>query len=111
MKRMPSGSASGVGAASGWEGNSKVGTGRMEIIESVPPSKIVMKLDFLKPFEAHNTAEFVLEKKGDSTEVTWAMFGSQLYMAKVIGTLIDCDSMVGKQFEEGLTNLKGIAEK
>ena len=111
MKRMPSGPDSGVGAVYAWEGNNKVGSGRMEITESIPSSKIVMKLDFFKPFEAHNTAEFTLETKSDSTEITWAIFGPQAYFFKVMGTLVDCDKMVGKDFEEGLGNLKGIAER
>ena len=70
VKRSPSGPASGVGAVYAWEGNNKVGSGRMEITESISSSKVVMKLDFFKPFEAHNTAEFTLETKGDSTEIT-----------------------------------------
>jgi hypothetical protein len=111
MKRMPSGPTKGVGAAYAWEGNKKVGSGRMEIMESESPSKVVLKLDFFKPFKAHNTAEFTLEKKGTATEITWAMYGPQRYMMKVMGMLMDCDHMVGKQFEEGLANLKGIAEK
>jgi uncharacterized protein YndB with AHSA1/START domain len=111
MKKTFSGPVSGEGATFEWEGNSKAGAGRSEIIESSSPAKIVMKLDFLKPFKAHNTAEFTLEKKGSSTELTWAMYGPQPYMAKVMGTLIDCDGMVGKQFEEGLANLKALAEK
>jgi hypothetical protein len=80
-------------------------------VESESPSKVVLKLDFFKPFKANNMALFSIVKKGTSTEVTWAMYGPQPYMAKVMGVLIDCDNMVGKQFEEGLANLKGLVEK
>jgi uncharacterized protein YndB with AHSA1/START domain len=73
LKRTYSGAASGKGAAYAWEGNSKVGSGSMEIAESVAPSKITIRLDFLKPFEAHNTAEFSFVRQGDATTVTWAM--------------------------------------
>jgi len=111
MKKTPGGAPSGKGAVYEWDGNDQVGKGRMEIMESSPPSKITIKLDFMKPFEAHNMAEFALERKGDSTHVTWAMFGPQPYMAKVMSIFIDCDRMVGKQFEEGLANLKAITEK
>lgn len=111
MKKTPGGAPSGKGAAYEWDGNTQVGKGRMEITESSPPSKITIKLDFMKPFEAHNTAEFGLERKGDSTHVTWAMFGPQPYMAKIMSLFMDCDKMVGRQFEEGLANLKTIAEK
>lgn len=111
MKRTFSGPAKGIGAAYAWEGNKKVGAGSMEIMESASPSKIVLKLEFLKPFKASNMAEFTLEKKGTSTQVTWAMYGPQPYMAKVMSTLIDTENMVGKQFEEGLANLKALVEK
>lgn len=111
MKKTLSGPPGGKGAAVAWDGNKEVGTGRMEILESIPPSKITIKLDFLKPFEAHNTGEFTFERMGDSTHVTWAMFGPQSYMMKVMGVFVDCDKMVGKDFEAGLANLKALAEK
>ena len=111
MKRNFSGAANGKGAVYEWDGDKTVGKGRMEIAESSPPSKVAIKLDFIKPFEAHNIAEFTLEAKGDSTNVTWAMHGPTPYMAKVIHIFFSMDSMVGKDFETGLANLKTIAEK
>lgn len=110
MKKTHSGSPQGKGAVYEWDGNKDVGTGRMEVLESTPPSKIRIKLDFLKPFEAHNTAEFSLEGKGNSTTVTWAMYGPRPYMMKVMGMVMNMDKMVGGQFETGLANLKAIAE-
>ena len=83
----------------------------MEITESSSPSKVVIKLDFIKPFEAHNIAEFTLEAKGDSTNVMWAMRGPNPYVAKVVSIFRSMDSMVGKEFENGLANLKTVAEK
>ena len=111
MKRSRSGPSSGKGAVYGWEGNSQIGTGRMEIMEALPPSKIVIKLDFFKPFEAHNIAEFTLEGKGDTTSVTWAMHGPANYISKLMGVFINMDSMIGTDFEAGLANLKTVAEK
>ena len=111
MKRTYSGPASGKGSIYEWEGNGNIGKGRMEILESTPPSKLGIKLDFFKPFEAHNTAEFQLEPKGDHTDVTWAMFGPLPYTAKVMHTFFNMDKMVGGQFAEGLANLKAAAEK
>src|SRR5258708_13410451 len=83
----------------------------MEIAESVPPSKVAIKLDFVKPFEAHNTVEFTLEPKGEATNVTWAMQGDTPYLAKIIHVFIDMDKMVGKDFEAGLGHLKTPAQK
>jgi len=111
MKKTHSGSPQGKGAVHEWDGNKDVGTGRMEVLENIPSSKILIKLDFLKPFEAHNTAEFTLEGKSASTTVSWAMYGPQPYMMKVMGLFCSMDKMVGGQFETGLANLKALAEK
>ena len=94
-----------------WSGNNKAGSGRMEIIDSQAPSKVSIKLDFLKPFEAHNTAEFSMVPQGDSTMVRWAMVGPALFMSKLMQVFIDLDKMIGKDFEVGLASLKAIAEK
>jgi hypothetical protein len=111
LKRTYSGPESGKGAVYEWEGNNKVGKGRMEIIDAPAPSKVAIKLDFLKPFEAHNTAEFTLVPKGDATDVTWAMHGPNLFIGKVMSVFVSMDRMVGKDFEAGLANLKAAAEK
>ena len=111
MKRTFSVVTSGKGAQYAWEGNREVGQGRMEIAESVPPSKVAIKLDFVKPFETHNLVEFTLVPKGDSTSVTWAMQGPSPYIAKVMQVFFSMDKMVGKDFETGLANLKTLAEK
>ena len=110
MKRT-FGATSGKGAVYAWEGNKDVGQGHMEIAESVPSSRVAITLDFVKPFEAHNLVEFTLEPKGDVTDVKWAMRGDTPYFAKIIHVFINMDSMVGKDFEAGLANLKAAAEK
>ncbi len=111
MKRTFSAVSSGTGAQYAWEGNREVGQGRMEIAESVPPSRLAIKLDFLKPFEAHNRVEFTLEPKGEATNVTWAMQGDTPYLAKIVHVFLNMDKLVGNDFEAGLANLKTIAEK
>ena len=110
-KTAHSGADNGVGAVYEWNGNKEVGQGRMEIIESSPPSKIVLKIDFIKPFEGHNTIEFTLAPQGDTTTVTQAMYGSSPYLSKVICLFFSMDKMVGSKYEEGLANLKVIAEQ
>jgi hypothetical protein len=111
MQKTFSGAASGKGAIYEWKGNDKAGTGRMEILESTAPNKITIKLDFLKPFEGHNTSEFTMSSKGDSTEVTWAVHGPSPFMMKVMHVFINMDKMMGKDFEAGLANLKAVAER
>lgn len=111
MKRSFSGAASGKGAAYAWDSSGKAGAGSMEIKESTPPSKVLIKLDFTKPLEGHNTAEFSIDTQGDSSKVTWAMYGPSPYVAKVMGIFFSMDNMIGKDFESGLATLKSVAEK
>ena len=111
MQRTFSGATAGKGAVYAWQGNSKVGEGRMEIADTSPPSRVMIKLDFIKPIEGHNTAEFTLDPKGDSTNVTWSMYGPSAYIAKVIGVFASMDKMIGKEFETGLANMKAVAER
>ncbi len=104
------GPPSGAGAVFTWAGNKQIGEGRMTIIESRPSELIRFKLDFLKPFEATNIAEFTFKPEGDQTLVTWSMSGKNNFMFKAVGLFMNCDKMVGDQFEEGLANLKAIVE-
>jgi uncharacterized protein YndB with AHSA1/START domain len=111
MKRTQSGSASGKGAVYEWDGNSKVGAGRMEILDSTPARRVAIKLDFLRPFEGHTTTEFTLQPRGDSSEVVWAMTGPAPFVSKLMQVFVDMDTMIGKDFEAGLANLKAMSEK
>ena len=115
MQRVYSGAASGKGAIYGWEGDKNVGKGRMEILDTSAPMKIVIKLDFFSPFEAHNTAEFTMLPQGDATNVTtnvtWRMHGPAPFMHRVMQLFMNFDNMVGKDFEIGLANLKRLTEK
>jgi len=97
MKREFSGPASGTGTVYAWEGNKDVGTGRMTITDCAAPTRVLIRLEFLKPFKA--------------TTVTWAMFGKANFMSKVMCTFMSMDKMVGPDFEAGLANLKAVAEK
>jgi uncharacterized protein YndB with AHSA1/START domain len=111
MKRTYSGAASGKGAVYAWDGNKNVGSGKMEILEASAPSKVVIKLDFITPFEGHNTAEFTMLPQGDATNLTWVMRGPMPFMMKVLHVFINMDRMIGKDFEAGLANLKRLTEK
>ncbi|AMK76975.1 MULTISPECIES: SRPBCC family protein [Methylomonas] len=111
MKRTYSGAASGPGAVYEWDGNQDIGQGRMEIIDAMPPAKITIRMDFIKPFPAQNTLEFVLQTEGDSTRVTQAIFGPSPYLSKVMSLVFSMDKMIGGKFEESLAELKTITEK
>ncbi|TKT70605.1 polyketide cyclase [Afipia massiliensis] len=111
MQRTFSGAPNGKGSVYEWNGNKNVGRGRMEILDATPSSKIVIKLDFFSPFEAHNTAEFTMQPKGNATNVTWAMQGPVPYMMKIMHMFMNMDRMCGDQFQQGLSSMKAVAEK
>jgi uncharacterized protein YndB with AHSA1/START domain len=111
MRRTFEGAASGPGAVYAWAGNREVGEGRMEIVQSTPPSRLTIQLDFIEPFAAHNTAEFTLAPTQGGTRVTWAMWGPSPFMSKLFGLFLDMDTMIGRDFEAGLANLKTLAQR
>ncbi len=101
----------GVGARYGWE-SKELGVGSMEITESTPGARVLLKLDFIKPFEAHNMAEFTLQAEADgATSVRWAMYGPANFMSKLMNVVVGMEKMVGPDFEAGLANMKKIAEQ
>jgi len=111
MTRTYSGAERETGAIYEWEGNDKAGKGRMEITEALAPSKVVIKLDFIVPFESHNVTEFTVTPDGDAQKLTWTMTGPQSFLSKIMCVFMDMDAMVGKDFESGLATLKALAEK
>lgn len=104
------GPSSGVGAKFGWAGNSDVGEGSMTITDCKSSELILIKLEFTKPFEATNTTEFTFKSTGDQTTVTWTMSGHNNFISKAFGLFVNCDKMIGDQFEKGFANLKNILE-
>lgn len=111
LRRTYSGPANGTGAVYEWLGNKKVGQGRMEIKDQSPPNRVTIQLDFLKPFETRNTAEFTLTPADGGTRVNWAMVGRLPFLFKVMTLFTSMDAMVGKDFEAGLANMKALAEE
>jgi hypothetical protein len=110
MKKTFDGASAGPGAIYAWTGNDKVGEGRMTIEKADKPSVISVKLEFLKPFSATNTATFTFAPVPEGTKVTWAMDGENNYIAKGASLVMDMDKMIGRDFERGLAALKIAAE-
>lgn len=111
MQKEYSGPAAGVGAAQAWNGNRKVGAGRMEILESQAPSRVAIQLEFIRPFKARNLAEFELSGQDGATRVTWRLSGPANFISRLMGIFISMDKMIGKDFEAGLAALKAVAEQ
>lgn len=105
MKQTYEGPPSGVGAMSSWSGNNKVGEGRNTIVESRANELVRCKLEFFRPFKATHAAEFTFQPQGGQTLVTWSMSGKNNFMAKAFTLVMNCDKMIGGQFEQGLAQL------
>ena len=105
VKNTYSGPNSGVGAVCSWDGNSKIGAGSATIIESKPGELVRQRMDWKRPMEGTSTVEFTFKPAGDKTVVTWAMYGKNNFMGKLVSLFMDCEKMVGPQFEQGLADL------
>lgn len=111
MKRTFSVVSSGKGATYAWDGNMDVGAGEIAITEATPPSKVIMNLSMVRPMEGQNTVEFDLAPAaGGNTEVTWVIHGEQPFLGKIVSVFLDCEAMIGPEFEKGLAKLKAVAE-
>ena len=105
------GPQAGVGAAMAWSSeNREVGKGRMTITDSRINELIKLRLDFTEPMQATNTADFRFKSNGSQTTVTWSMSGQKNFLMKVIGLFMNCEQMVGDEFDKGLANLKSVAK-
>jgi len=108
-KSMFDGDSAGEGAKFAWDGNKDVGAGNMTITESVPNEHIRIRLEFIRPFAGVNDTLFTFKPVGDKTHVTWTMSGKNNFMTKAMSLFMDCDKMVGPQFEQGLASMETAA--
>ncbi len=109
VKNTYSGPESGVGAVCSWDGNKNVGAGSCTIIESKPGELVRCRMDWKRPMEGTATVDFTFKPEGGKTLVTWAMYGKNNFMGKMMSLFIDCDKMCGPQFEKGLADLGAVA--
>lgn len=122
--------SAGVGAKMEWEGNYQVGKGKLTILKSNFPGRIVYSLEMLAPMAATNDMEFRLETKLTSkkgvpitdasttnepmiiqTQVWWTMSGSCNLLCRAANVIFDCQKDIGQKFDKGLQNLKVLSEK
>ena len=110
MKKSYDGPESGVGAKMAFEGNSNVGVGNLEITNEVVNSSVEMKLEMIKPMKGTNDILYTLTPEEGGTKFTWSMSGKNPFMGKLMGIFIDCEKMIGEQFEQSIQNLKTVVE-
>lgn len=100
----------GAGAWYEWNGNNKVGEGKLSITESRPNDSLRMKLQFIRPFKCENDVDFTFKREGNGTRVIWGMDGKNNFMSKAMCLFMNMDKMVGADFEKGLNSLKSLSE-
>jgi uncharacterized protein YndB with AHSA1/START domain len=109
VRNTYSGPESGVGAVCSWEGNNDVGAGSCTIIESQPGELVRCRMDWKRPMEGTATVDFTFKPEGGKTVVTWAMYGKNNLMGRVMSVFMNCDKICGPQFEKGLADLGTVA--
>jgi uncharacterized protein YndB with AHSA1/START domain len=103
-----SGPPFGQGAKWTWKSRSE-GSGAMELTRVEPNKRVEYALLF-KDFDMKSAGAFSLSEAGGATQVTWTNGGDvgpnplRRYVAWLM------DRMVGPDFEQGLANLKALAE-
>ncbi|HTB96141.1 MAG TPA: SRPBCC family protein [Terracidiphilus sp.] len=110
MHRSYSGSANGAGAVSDWTSKGSAGAGRMTITVAAAPSTVQVTVDWSRPFKVQNAHGFAMLPVAGGTQLTWTADGTNLYMMKVMEVFVGVDGLMGKHLEDGLRNLKAVAE-
>jgi uncharacterized protein YndB with AHSA1/START domain len=110
IRRSYAGAETGVGSVYEWTGNRKAGRGRMEITRTDEPTRVVVDLRFLKPFKSTSVTTFTFAPEADGTRVTWTMAGPRTLALRVMGLFTSMDTLVGGDFEKGLSRLKTVSE-
>jgi uncharacterized protein YndB with AHSA1/START domain len=102
--------SAGVGGSYSWDSSRQSNKGRMEITAVDMPRRVEMCLHFDKPMNANNDVVFLLQPRGDGTEVSWQMSGTYGFVHKAMGLIFNFDKMVGGEFDKGLAQLKSRTE-
>ncbi|KAB7531004.1 polyketide cyclase [Flagellimonas olearia] len=111
MEKKFTGTDGEVGAISYWNGNKDVGEGEQEITKIVEGERVESELRFLKPWKSTSDAYLATESVDpDTTKVTWGFSGKNKFPFSIMMLFMNMDKMVGKDFEEGLDNLKSNLE-
>jgi uncharacterized protein YndB with AHSA1/START domain len=100
-----------VGTKYSWSGNNEAGEGSMTFTAVEPNQKLVIDLEFQRPFPSRALTTWALTPNAAGTNVSWSMTGkNDSLMAKVFSLLVDMDAALGKDFDSGLAKLKTVCE-
>lgn len=110
MKKTLTGTDGEVGFVSAWVGNKDVGEGEQEITGITENEVVESQLRFLKPFKSTSDAYLRVFEEGKATKVVWGFSGENKFPISIMMLFMNMDKTVGKDFEYGLSKLKGILE-
>ena len=105
-----SGPDEGVGSVSSWDGTGQMGTGRAEVVESIPNRSVKTQLTYTKPMEMSQLAEISLNPAAEGTVVKWTVVGNNNFIGRLFCLFMNMDKMVGGEFEKGLAKLQQQVE-
>jgi len=95
-----------------WSGNREMGSGEQEVTKIIDGQRVEFVLRFKTPYRATNTGYFGVEAVGQGqTKVTWQMVGKTTFPMSLIGLFMNLEKIIGKEFQSGLNQLKGILER
>lgn len=100
-----------IGSSVTWDSD-KEGSGKQTITDIVGEEFIKMKLEFYKPLKGIAFTYFKFKKNSEgSTEVFLLMEAkNESFISKFFYLVFDAKSIIGKNFEQSLQNLKKISE-
>lgn len=100
-----------VGFISAWQGNKDVGKGEQEIVNIVEGERIDIALRFFEPFKSEADVYFTTESVAENqTRLKWGMHGKTPFPMNILLLFMNIENSVGKDYEQGLANLKLILE-
>ncbi|MDZ4728001.1 MAG: SRPBCC family protein [Leptospira sp.] len=114
MKKSYSGEDGKVGFVSRWESkNEELGVGEQEIkMLDDTKMRIETELRFFEPFESTEQSYMTVTAiDNKSSKVLWGFNGNLAYPMNLMCLFMDFEQLIGKDFEEGLANLKLVLEK
>jgi hypothetical protein len=103
--------SAGKGATFTWSGNDAIGEGSLTIVDSRPDEMVEAEQAFVRPFEGKARLVFTFAPDAGGTMVTWTMEGTNNFVGKAMCLVMDMDAMLGKDFEQGLANIKAMVQK
>lgn len=99
-----------VGSGFRWEGE-MLGKGEQSFSMLVPPNRAMTDLKIDMPIGEQLSSTYIdLKDTLRATKVTWGIRGDNNFIGRVFGLIMNFDDEIGADYQQGLVNLKRLAE-